>query len=482
MKLYKILPQLLLVTLLAFTWCAYSKGERHLMPDGTSIQFVRYRGAQTWQLFPNLFTDASINVTCPDKKSFEIYVAQSPEGLAEKASAKQSAWCGWKNLLGQAPTSCTTSISPFGDTYIGAARPRTAGIFHGKECTFEQRKFLSVRMISQLLLGAALFLNGASLSKSLAFRLGTGSIGFALLSVLILLFVVSRMLPNKRSIAAAFMAAGGAMTTACHHFFGSYIPSLTQLVQHPVLLAYLAASALVGLALTYYFDSPENVKLMTILEVGLQLLGLGLVALSTSMPEASIALVCLLVAWRLWPTATALWQRKPTRVEDVVEADAWVGIGGMKVPEQAEGTPDLSQGYGDGSLVQKERFSFRRAAATPLPGDEDISPAPIPSQRTEQRQQQSHSHTPSHQQARQRQPHSSSPSAGSPAQSNPSTVLEDRGMLLNEATNRVVKVGGSTYQRLVSKGYQVDQHRGTLTPPKGGSGGTPSTSRRSRRS
>lgn len=43
-----------------------------------------------------------------------------------------------------------------------------------------------------LAVGVFLFLNGAYLSKSLAFRLGTGSIGFALLSVLILAFVVAR--------------------------------------------------------------------------------------------------------------------------------------------------------------------------------------------------------------------------------------------------------------------------------------------------
>lgn len=47
-------------------------------------------------------------------------------------------------------------------------------------------------MIAQGLLGAALFLAGDALSQSIAFRLGTGSMGFALLSVLILVFVLAR--------------------------------------------------------------------------------------------------------------------------------------------------------------------------------------------------------------------------------------------------------------------------------------------------
>lgn len=40
---------------------------------------------------------------------------------------------------------------------------------------------------------------------------------------------------------------------------------------------YLAASALVGLSVTYYYDDPGNAKLNTILERGLQLGGLTLV-------------------------------------------------------------------------------------------------------------------------------------------------------------------------------------------------------------
>lgn len=63
-----------------------------------------------------------------------------------------------------------------------------------------------------------------------------------------------------------------------------------------VALAYLGASGLIGLAVTYYYDSETNTKLHNILKYGLKLLGLGLVATSTSMPEASIALACCLIA------------------------------------------------------------------------------------------------------------------------------------------------------------------------------------------
>lgn len=54
-------------------------------------------------------------------------------------------------------------------------------------------------------------------------------------------------------------------------------------------------------------------------------------------------------------------------------------------------------------------------------------------------------------------PHSSpsTPSTQSLRSLSHQTALQDRGLLLNEGTGRAVKVGGSTYQRLLAEGYQV---------------------------
>lgn len=53
---------------------------------------------------------------------------------------------------------------------------------------------------------------------------------------------------------------------------------------------------MVGLAATYYYDDPGNTKLNTILQRGLQLIGLALVATAPSLPEAGAAAVALLFA------------------------------------------------------------------------------------------------------------------------------------------------------------------------------------------
>ena len=74
-----------------------------------------------------------------------------------------------------------------------------------------------------------------------------------------------------------------------------------------VVLVYLALSGLVGLATTYYFDREDNVRLHNILKYGLKLVGLGLMAFSTSMPEASVTLCCILLLSQLVQPALFLW-------------------------------------------------------------------------------------------------------------------------------------------------------------------------------
>lgn len=65
------------------------------------------------------------------------------------------------------------------------------------------------------------------------------------------------------------------------------------------LLAYLAASMLVGLALTYYYDNPDNAKLNTILQRGLQIVGLALVAWGPALPECGALAAGVLLTWHL---------------------------------------------------------------------------------------------------------------------------------------------------------------------------------------
>ncbi|KAK9851855.1 hypothetical protein WJX84_007640, partial [Apatococcus fuscideae] len=99
------------------------------------------------------------------------------------------------------------------------------------------------------------------------------------------------------------------------NLFGRWIPSYHQLIYSPWVLGYLVATGLLGLALTYYYDDVSNHKLQTILRVALQLAGLGLVAISTTLPEASAGICCLLLLLRLIPALTPSWPSAQDNVQ-----------------------------------------------------------------------------------------------------------------------------------------------------------------------
>ncbi len=78
-----------------------------------------------------------------------------------------------------------------------------------------------------------------------------------------------------------------------------------------VVWAYLTISALASFAVTYYFDSHDNYKLHNILKWSMKLLGLGAVATSTTLPEASVSAAGVLVVvdalWKLLGRCALGW-------------------------------------------------------------------------------------------------------------------------------------------------------------------------------
>jgi hypothetical protein len=53
---------------------------------------------------------------------------------------------------------------------------------------------------------------------------------------------------------------GSTLAAAARYAFGTWLPSVAQLVRNPLTLAYLVLSSLAGLALTYYFNDVSNHK------------------------------------------------------------------------------------------------------------------------------------------------------------------------------------------------------------------------------
>lgn len=64
-------------------------------------------------------------------------------------------------------------------------------------------------------------------------------------------------MPHKGKLLAGTALFGSSFVAGVRWLFGAWVPSLHQVLLHPAAQAYLAASGLAGLALTYYYNDDQ---------------------------------------------------------------------------------------------------------------------------------------------------------------------------------------------------------------------------------
>ncbi|KAL3144980.1 hypothetical protein ABBQ32_003484 [Trebouxia sp. C0010 RCD-2024] len=437
--------------------------EVHRFPDGTSAQVAELPGVPKWHLFPHLWSYNNVDISCPDNQDFEVFVAQDHEALFQKIIAGDTAWCGLERLISGHRRKCSLSVTPFQTTFVGIVPSQGHSHFLSDQlkCELKSSEQTSPYLILAGIVGLALFFHAEQLSQSLSFRISTGSLIFMLLAVLVLVFTLARMTPNKKSMAAAFAVFGSSISGLVRWLFGRWVPSWHQLVYNKLVWAYVFLSGLTGMALTYYYDDEHNLKLLNILKYGLMLLGLGLVYCSTSMAEASATLCVLLLAS---VPATLIWDKRRQRIKDTwadgKEASKQLlqklqlqpaEQPAMEVsPRQdafsnkREPQPAFSQTPGSATRKQASVSGWRHPASdTPLPKDFEATTPPPPMQPAR-----SPLPNPMHQ-----------------ASDQNISPLVQRGYILNEMTGRTIKLNSATYNKLVANGHVVDKQNGVLTPP-----------------
>ncbi|EFJ52140.1 hypothetical protein VOLCADRAFT_86990 [Volvox carteri f. nagariensis] len=115
----------------------------------------------------------------------------------------------------------------------------------------------------------------------MALRVTSGGLLFAVGSVLILIYVLARQMPGRRSMAATAMLLGSSSWGILRWLTGYWLPSGYALLHNRLLLAYLVVMGLLGAAVTYMYGGVENTRLNTVLRVGLQLFGFLLIYMGT---------------------------------------------------------------------------------------------------------------------------------------------------------------------------------------------------------
>lgn len=465
-------------------------GDRRVekLPSGGVMEVETFVGTPKWRLLPHLFSERTVNVTCPGMTDFSVYTANSPDDLFTKVEQKRSAWCGFQSLLQWDSHTCVTRISPFHDAAVAVVHPPKHG---SSACSFHEHEHFSASQLARGVLGAFLFLQADTLVNSIYFRLSTGTGGFVLLSLLILAFVIYRSVPNKKTMAATLALFGSTVLSAARYFVGSWFPSLEQLMYNKWVGLYVLASSLIGLAVTYYYDDASNAKLNTILERGLQLGGLALVATSTSLPEVSGTLAAALLASRLLGRTLPKSLHKVPGAEFVQRQVERLAQPAPRLGGAAAGAGDNRRGSAQTWPQHQQRRKQRRLVdlyneqpAQPLENgegngfeDEEQDDSEYSDDEYDNSSQQE---TGTNGETAQRTPVASAGRRGQPSGQHlatpqtPVSPLVQNGMVYNEATGRTLQIGKVTYNKLLKEGYQIDERRGVLTPPpsgKGSSGG-----------
>ena len=105
-------------------------------------------------------------------------------------------------------------------------------------------------------------------------------------------------MPYKRSLGAFYILTGSPVAAAQRWLYGTWRPSLGVLLQSTPFLVYLAVTWLLGLAITYWLDDINNIKLNTTIRVTLQLAGLTMLYFGIADGRVSVCVVVALVGGR----------------------------------------------------------------------------------------------------------------------------------------------------------------------------------------
>ncbi|KXZ56747.1 hypothetical protein GPECTOR_1g673 [Gonium pectorale] len=289
------------------------------------------------------------------------------------------------------------------------------------------------------------------LSESMALRITSGGVLFALGSVIILMVILGRQMPGRRSMATSAMLLGSSSWALLRWLTGHWLPSAYSLLHNRWLLGYLAVSGLVGSAMTYLYGGVEHPKINTLMRVGLQLLGVLLMYTGMwTLPAVFASLLGLVVGLKVvrgvTPFVSRLSRAPARQIAGAAEAGA------------EEHLPATPLGLAPGAS-QRIAEPYHLA----VNGGGGASPLPLTPVNT----------------------HQLKPVAAYVSEPGGCTVgqgvvdmvspLVRAGLIINPLSGRSIKIGGEVYDRLVEQGFTPDVTTGRLQPPlvTPGSAGSP---------
>ena len=326
---------------------------------------------------------------------------------------------------------------------------------HNRLCLVDESNAFSVVRAFVWIVGVLMVLYAGRLSESTSFRLAGGSFTFVILSGILLLYIVWRHIPHKKSLFVSVMLFGGALAGFLRMVFIGPMEILQSMINSPILYVYMTGSALVGLAVTYYFNDETNVKLNTILRVGIRMLGGLIMFLAPVSWEGALVVGGSVIMFSQAKTVSNFASQ--------IQGQRKGKVQGSRDGGEDEGDQGIQT---DGAVMQPDSPLSPSGIQT-LPQRYD-SQTPVKIGSNIDRDQREHRST----------------TVGTPLVFKLSTIgmppspddyddksklspLVQRGKILNVETDRTIMIGKGTYNKLLMDGYEVDFEKGIITPPEG---------------
>ncbi|GAB1598366.1 nuclear envelope integral membrane protein 1a-like isoform X1 [Argonauta hians] len=179
------------------------------------------------------------------------------------------------------------SLHPFNSTCVS--------ISTSSEFSVQLRiKGIDIWLLIVFLLGILLFINADQWSQNSTFHYLMGTVFGIIFSLLIILFLVSRLI-SKKFVTAAFFVSGMSGLLFTFHWFYQNIFVLTK--EYWIsLLVYLSTTGVLSFFLTYRFGPVTDDRSKKILCWILQVIGLFLVFNGTQLAEVSTAVIIVILA------------------------------------------------------------------------------------------------------------------------------------------------------------------------------------------
>ncbi|GFR41043.1 hypothetical protein Agub_g1476 [Astrephomene gubernaculifera] len=451
-RTYGVTLGLLLILFVGPTLACYELTEgtatasERLLLNGTFSQVLKCTGVSSLLIVPYLWKPIAITVDCGKLQTFQVYMGPSPDALVKRYTNREQAWCSLSSLF---QSGCQLQMSPFATSYVGIRKIFSTGV----ACRVARHDQLSSLMLGSCVAGALVFLWASYLSESLALRVTSGGLMFALGSVIILIYVLARQMPGRRSMSIAATLMGSSSWAVVRWLTGHWLPSTYALLHNRWLLGYLAMSSLFGAAVTYLYGGVENAKLNTLMRVGLQLLGLLLMYMGMwTLPPVFATLLGVLMVMQAMRVAEPFMARFRTSLPGRL-------MFGAPAPAPFAQHEPVGTPQGPGS------------SAVPRVGQ--LQPVPYNGTRLDTGSAAAPPHTPITPMQPTYVPVGPAGAVRELAAAVSSMVRT--GNIINPLSGHSIKIGGDLFNQLIEQGYTPDMAAGRLQPPPStpGAGGSP---------